>query len=103
MLVRRLVPLATCVLATNVMPHTNTTLSIHIYNYRNPVAAHRPGFREVLLSLLGSPEEVLSIPPESLDTHPLAGVLGSPLEAGENMYSDLQNQYCIDHDYQELN
>ena len=47
---------------------------------------------------------MLSIPQEALDTHPLAGVLGSPLEAGENMYSDLHNQYSADNDYhQELN
>ena len=64
--------------------------------YKNPVASNRPGFREILLSLLGSPEEVLSIPPEALDTHHLAGVLGSPLKAGENMYSDLHNQYVVD-------
>ena len=82
----------------NLMPHNNVTSS-----YRNPVATNRPGFREVLLSLLGTPEEVLSIPREALDTHPLAGVLGSPLEAGENMYPDLHNQYYYtDHDYQEL-
>ena len=72
--------------------------------YRNPVATNRPAFREILLSLLNSPEEVLSIPPEALDTHHLAGVLGSPLEAGENMYPDLHNQYMYsqDNDYQEL-
>jgi hypothetical protein len=70
--------------------------------YRNPVATNRPGFREVLLSLLDNAEEMISIPPEALDTHPLAGVLGSPLEAGENMYPDLQSQYYTSHDYQEL-
>ena len=62
---------------------------------------NRPEFREVLLSLLGNPEEMTSIPLEALDSHPLAGVLGSPLEAGENMYSDLQSQYYTSHDYQE--
>ena len=65
---------------------------------RNPVAANRPGFRDIFLSLLGNPEEMLSIPPEALDSHHLAGVLGSPLEAGENMYPDLHNQYFSDHD-----
>ena len=41
-----------------------------------------------------------SIPLEALDSHPLAGVLGSPLEAGENMYLDLQSQYYTSHDHQ---
>ena len=68
------------------------------------MAAQRPSFRELLLTLLSNPKEVLSIPLEALDTHNLAGVLGSPLKAGENMYRDLQNRYCMedDHDYQEL-
>jgi hypothetical protein len=60
---------------------------------RNPVAAGRPGFREVFLSLLDTPENVLSIPPEALDSHPLAGVIGSPLDTGENMYTDLRDKY----------
>ena len=71
-----------------------------LLHYRNPVATNRPGFREVLLSLLGNPEEMTSIPLEALDTHPLAGVLGSPLEAGENMYLDLQSQYYTSHGHQ---
>ena len=61
---------------------------------RNPVASNRPAFREILLTLLGSSEEVLSIPPVAVDTHHLAGVLGSPLDAGENMYQDLQYRYA---------
>ena len=63
------------------------------FAYRNPVAASRPGFREIFLSLLDTPEMVLSIPPEVLDSHPLAGVIGSPLEVGENMYTDLRDKY----------
>ena len=69
------------------------------------MAAQRPAFRDLLLRLLSSPEEVLSIPPDALDTHNLAGVLGSPLKAGENMYRDLQNRYNMSedyHDYQEV-
>ena len=58
---------------------------------RNPVAGLRLSFRELLLSLLGNPKTVLSIPQEALNTHNLAGVLGSPLEAGANLYRDLQN------------
>ena len=36
---------------------------------------------------------VLNIPEEDSSTNPLAGVLGAPLEAGENMYSELQKRY----------
>ena len=57
--------------------------------HRNPAADQRPKFRELLLSLLGK-DDVLAVPQKALDTHPLAGVLGSPLEAGEGMYLDLK-------------
>ena len=36
---------------------------------------------------------MLSVPDEAHLTHPQAGVLGAPLEAGENMYIDLQKRY----------
>ena len=57
------------------------------------MAAQRPSFRDLLLALLDDTKVVLSITPEALDTHSHAGVLGSPLEAGENMYRDLQDRY----------
>ena len=59
--------------------------------YRDPIAGSRPRFREIVLVLTGNPQDVLSIPQEALSVHRLAGVLGNPLEAGKNMYSDLQN------------
>ena len=68
------------------------------------MAAQRPSFRELLLTLLNVPNAILSIPEEALDTHSLAGVLGSTLTSGENMYRDLQERYVVedDHDYQEV-
>ena len=68
------------------------------------MAGQRPSFRELLLTLLGNKKVVLSIPRGALNTHNLAGVLGSPLNAGERMYRDLQNKYCNEdsHDYQDL-
>ena len=68
------------------------------------MAAQRPSFRELLLTLLNVPNAILSIPQEALDTHSLAGVLGSTLTSGENMYRDLQERYVVedDHDYQEV-
>ena len=67
------------------------------------MTSQRPSFRELLLTLLNNPEEVLSIPPGTLGTQHLAGVLGSPLEAGEGLYRDLRDRYLqTDDDYQEL-
>ena len=68
------------------------------------MAAHRLSFRELLLTLLDKPEEVLSVPPECLGAQHLAGVLGAPLEAGEILYKDLRDRYLpqVDNDYQEL-
>lgn len=71
--------------------------------HRNPVAAHRPSFRKLFITLLDSPEEVLSVSTGMLGAHHLAGVLGSPLEAGESLYRDLQDRYLqVDDDYQVL-
>ena len=57
------------------------------------MAAQRPSFRDLLLALLDDLKVVLAIPQEALDTHSHAGLLGSPLETGENMYRDLQDKY----------
>ena len=53
----------------------------------------RPGFRDMLLSLLESKSVVLRVPPEEAGSHPQAAVLGAPLEAGHGMYTALQNIY----------
>ena len=53
-------------------------------------------FRDIVLTLSGNEKVVLSIPKDS-STNPLAGVLGVPLEAGENMYSELQRRYVDFH------
>lgn len=63
------------------------------FTCRNPNKADRPKFRTIHLSLLDNKERVLAIPQEAIETHQLAGVLGSPLSAGEKMYSDLAKQY----------
>ena len=60
---------------------------------RHSESSQRPGFRDIVLMLVGSEKMVLSIPEEDSSTNPLAGVLGAPLEAGKNMYSQLQNRY----------
>ena len=63
---------------------------------RYPLTGSRPGFRELVIVLTGNRLDVLSIPQEALHSHQLAGVLGSALEAGENMYLDLQNKHLTE-------
>ena len=60
---------------------------------RHPSSSDRPKFREMVLILISNEGEVLHVPQEALDTHRMAGELGAPLEAGEDMYPDLQMTY----------
>lgn len=62
---------------------------------RSDTPSDRPGFREMLLFLLENKSVVLHIPPQDMTSHPLAGVLGAPLEAGEKMYTELQNAHIV--------
>ena len=64
--------------------------------YRHPTTAHRPGFRSILLTLMEKEETVLNVPSDA-GSEQLAAVLGAPLEAGFNMYSQLQTVYCADY------
>ena len=60
---------------------------------RHPDSSLRPGFRDLLLALLQNVEVVLAIPEDAQTAHAQASVLGAPLEAGEQMYRDLQQTY----------
>ena len=71
-------------------------LSYLLFPSRHPETSFRPAFRDVVLTLVGSEQMVLNIPEVDSSTNPLAGVLGAPLEAGENMYTDLQKRYDSD-------
>ena len=53
----------------------------------------RPSFRDIHMSLSQDQAFVLHVPEEAASTHPQAAVLGAPLEAGENMYIELQKSY----------
>eukprot|EP00731_Ephydatia_muelleri_P015159 Em0008g879a len=59
----------------------------------NPDTYSRPAFRDIYLSLHQSTEFVLQVPDDARLTHPQAGILGAPLDAGEKMYIDLQKSY----------
>ena len=59
------------------------------------MAGDRPSFREMLLCLLENKTVVLTIPSRAKSSHPQAGVLGAPIEAGQSMYTELQNMYRV--------
>ena len=61
--------------------------------WRNPDATLRPSFSDIKMSVSQDQNLLCQIPNEALLTHPQAGVLGAPLEAGENMYTELQSTY----------
>ena len=62
---------------------------------RSGVAGDRPSFRNMLLCLLENKTVVLTIPSRDKSSHHQAGVLGAPIEAGERMYTELQNIYKV--------
>ena len=72
---------------------TDIDSSCWYVHFRHHVSGDRPAFRELVIALTGTKDKVLSIPQEALDTHQVAGVLGAPLEAGQKLYTDLQNRY----------
>jgi hypothetical protein len=53
----------------------------------------RPQFREIVQTLSQSEDELLFIPEEVTRGHPQASILGAPLEAGRDLYPQLQNTY----------
>ena len=77
--------------------HGNYNIIMYImllFFSRNPVASERPEFRQLVICLSGTTDDLLVTPHrEGLGTNSFAGVLGSPLEAGKQMYTDLQIHY----------
>lgn len=53
----------------------------------------RPSFRDILAILLEDEAKILEIPTEDASTNPQASMLGSDLQAGEQMYLSLQQMY----------
>ena len=60
---------------------------------RHPYPSGRPVFHDIRLVLLQHDETLLGVPAEALTSHPQAGQLGAPLEAGHYMYPSLQHIY----------
>ena len=70
------------------------TLCIMMFG-RHPDPKKRPGFNDIMLTLLQNDQCLLDIPEEDRSSHPQAGILGASLEAGENMHRTLQNMYTM--------
>ena len=61
---------------------------------RHPESSSRPTFSELLQVLSqGSETDLLRWSEEDMRVHPQAAVLGAPLEAGKDLYIELQNAY----------
>lgn len=63
------------------------------HTYRHPNTQARPEFKRILLDLVDREDLVLKVPKKDSASHKLAGLVGGPLEAGANMYTDLQWKY----------
>ena len=68
-------------------------ITLFYMHYRAPEASNRPDFRNIILLLLENKSFVLCIPSADKSSHPLASVLGAPLEGGHKMYTAAQNTY----------
>jgi len=64
--------------------------------FRNADKSSRPDFAEVVQALSSPVTDLLSWSEEDLRVHPQAAVLGAPLEAGKDLYPELQGTYMDD-------
>ena len=60
---------------------------------RHPEKSSRPSFPQVVETLSEPDFELLCWTEEDLKVHPQAAVLGAPLEAGKDLYPELQKAY----------
>ena len=69
-------------------------VQIHaILFYRHPVVPSRPTFFELLQTLASYEAALFAWSEEDKAVHPQAAVLGAPLEAGLDLYTELQTSY----------
>ncbi len=61
--------------------------------FRHPDTSSRPSFTEVLEALSEPETDLLRWSAEDTAVHPQAAVLGAPLEAGVDLYPELQETY----------
>jgi len=63
------------------------------FHSRHPEASSRPTFYQLLQALSFSEAELLVWSEEDMRVHPQAAVLGASLEAGRDLYPELQETY----------
>ena len=63
------------------------------YACRHPEKSLRPSFHSLCQSLDGEPATLLQWREEDTQSHPQASLLGAELEAGKNLYTELQDMY----------
>lgn len=61
--------------------------------YRHPDTVSRPTFSELNQALSQPESELLGWSEEDMSVHPQAAVLGAPLEAGKDLYRELQEMH----------
>ena len=61
--------------------------------FRHPETSSRPTFTQLLQALSSTITKLLSWSEEDMRVHPQAAVLGAPLEAGKDLYPELQGTY----------
>ena len=60
---------------------------------RHPDTASRPAFSELYQAVSQSESELLGWSEDDVRVHPQAAVLGAPLEAGKDLYRELQEMH----------
>ena len=75
------------------MAKNPTLYSWYNLYYRHPDKSSRPSFTEVVEALSEPEIDLLCWSEEDTAVHPQAAVLGAPLEAGVNLYPELQGTY----------
>ena len=61
--------------------------------FRNADKPSRPDFAELVRALSSPVTDLLSWSEEDMRVHPQAAVPGAPLEAGKDLYPELQGMY----------
>jgi len=73
--------------------NVNCSGTVHLLIHRNAEKASRPAFAELMQTLSSPVTDLLSWTEEDTRIHPQAVVLGAPLEAGKDLYAELQETY----------
>ena len=66
--------------------------NLHL-QFRHPETSSRPRFSQLLQALSSTITDLLSWSEEDMRVHPQAAVLGASLEAGKDLYPELQGTY----------